>query len=76
LDVNHCITTEDDFGLVVTKGMEKMTAEGKQFINGKSHHPNMTFKSILFGKATRLRQRHQRKDFLTSLNRLKDKPIR
>ena len=54
LDVNHCITTDDDFGFV-TKDFVKPTAEGRQFINGKSHHPQSTFKSILFGEAIRLK---------------------
>jgi len=35
LDVNHCITTDDDFGFV-TKDFVKPTAEWIQFINGKS----------------------------------------
>jgi len=35
LDVNHCITTDDDFGFV-TKDFVKPTAEGRQFINRKS----------------------------------------
>ena len=48
LDVNHCVTIEDDFGFV-TKDFVKPTAEGRQFINGNSHHPQTTFKSILFG---------------------------
>jgi len=37
LDVNHCITTDEDFSFV-TKDFAKPTAEGRQFINGKSHH--------------------------------------
>jgi len=37
----------------------------------------MTFKSILFGEAIRLRCFNQRKDdYLSSLNRLKEKAIR
>ena len=53
------------------------TAEGRQFINGNSHHPQATFKSILFGEAIRLRRLNQRKDdHLNSLNRLKEKAIR
>ena len=69
LDVNHCITTDDDFGFV-TKDFVKPTADRRQFINGKSHHPQSTFKSILFGEA--LRRLNQRKeDYLCSLNRLK-----
>jgi len=36
LDVNHCITADDDFGFV-TEDFVKPTAEGRQFINGKSH---------------------------------------
>jgi len=44
---------------------------------GNSHHPQMTFKSILFGEAIRLRCFNQRKDdYLSSLNRLKEKAIR
>ena len=46
LGVNHCVTIEDDFGFV-TKDFVKPTAEGRQFINGNSHHPQTTFKSIL-----------------------------
>jgi len=76
LDVNHCITADDDFGFV-TKYFIKPTAEGRQFINGKSHHPKSTFKSILFGEAIRLRRLNQRKvDYVSSLNRLKEKAIR
>jgi len=55
----------------------KPTAEGRQFINEKSHHPKTTFKSILFGEAIKLRRLKERKeDYLSSLNRLKDKAIR
>ena len=76
LDVNHCVTIEDDFGLV-NKDFVKPTVEGRQFINGNSHHQQTTFKSILFGKAIRLRRLNQRKDdYLSSLNRLKEKAIR
>jgi len=76
LDVNHCIPTEDDFGFA-TKDFIKPTAEGRRFINGKSHHPKSTFKSILFEEAIRLRRLNQRKeDYLSSLNRLKEKAIR
>ena len=76
LDVNHCVTIEDDFGFV-TKDFVKPTGEGGQFINGNSHHPQTTFMSILFGEAIRLRRLNQRKDdYLSSLNRLKEKAIR
>jgi len=76
LDVNHCVTIEDDFGFV-TKDFLKPTAKGRQFINANSHHPQMTFKSILFGEAIRLRRLNQRRDdYLSSLNRLKEKAIR
>jgi len=71
LDVNHCVTIEDDFGFV-TKDFVKPTAEGRQFINGNSHHPQTTFKSILFGEAIRSRRLNQRKDDY----RLKEKAIR
>ena len=68
LDVNHCVTIKDDFGFV-TKDFVKPTAEVRQFINGHSHHPQMTFKSILFGEAIRLRRLNRRKDdYLSSLN--------
>jgi len=74
--VNHCVTIEDDFGFV-TKDFVKPTAEGRQFINWNSHHPQMTLESILFGEAIRLRRLNQRKDdYLSSLNRLKEKVIR
>jgi len=43
-----------------TKDFLKPTAEGRQFINGKSHHPKTTFKSILFGEAIRLRHLNRR----------------
>ena len=49
LDVNHCVTIEDDFGFV-TKDFVKPTVEGRQFINGNSHHPQTTFKSICLEK--------------------------
>ena len=75
LDVNYCVTIEDDFGFV-TKDFVKPTAEGRQFINGNSHHPQTTFKSILFGATITLRRLNQRKDdYLSSLNRLKEKAI-
>ena len=68
LDVNHCVTIEDDFGFV-TKDFVKPTAEGRQFINGNSHHPQTTFKSILFGEAVTLRRLNQRKDdYLSNLS--------
>jgi len=71
LDVNHCVTIEDDFAFV-TKDFVKPTAEVRQFINGNSHHQQTTFKSILFGEAIRSRRLNQRKDdYLSSLNRLK-----
>ena len=63
----------------VTKDFVKPTAEGRQFINGNSHHPQTTFrfKSILFGEAIRLRRLNQRKDdYLSSLNRLREEAIR
>ena len=77
VDVNHCVTIKDDFGFV-TEDFVKPTAEGRQFINGNnSHHPQTTFKSILFGEANRLRRLNQRKDdYLSSLKRLKEKVIR
>ena len=76
LDVDHCVTIEDDIGFV-TKNFVKPTAEGRQFIFGNSHHPQTTFKSILFGEGIRLRRLSQRKDdYLSSLNRLKEKAIR
>ena len=49
LDVNDCVTIEDDFGFV-TKDFVKPTVEGRQFINGNSHHPQTTFKSICLEK--------------------------
>jgi len=58
LDVNHCVTIEDDF-IFVTKDFVKPTAEGRKFINRNSHHPQTTFKSILFGEAIRLRRLNQ-----------------
>jgi len=76
LDVNHCVTIEDDFSFV-TKDCVKPTAEGRQSITGNSHHPQTTFKSILFGEAIRSRRLNQRKDdYLSSLNRLKEKAKR
>ena len=68
LDVNHCVTIEEDFGFV-SKDFVKPTTDGRQFINGNSHHLQATFKSILFGEAIRLRHLNQRKDdYLCSLN--------
>jgi len=79
LHVNHCRTTEDDFGFV-TKGHVESTAEGRQFINGKSHHPKARFnrfKSILFGEAIRLKRLNQRKeDYSPAKSDLKEKAIR
>jgi len=46
-------------------------------MNGNSHHPQTTYKSILFGEAIRLWRLNQRKDdYLSSLNQLKEKAIR
>jgi len=74
--LNHGITADDNFGFV-TKDFVKPTGEGRQFINGKSHHSQSTFESILFGEAIRLRRLNQRKeDNLSSLNRLKEQAIR
>jgi len=48
-----------------------------QFINGNSHHPLTTFKSILFGEAIRLKRLNQRKDdYFSNLNWLKEKATR
>ena len=47
LDVDPSITTEDDFGFV-TEDFVKPTAEGRHFINGRSHQPKTTFMSIVF----------------------------
>ena len=49
LDVNNCVTIEDGFGFV-TEDFVKPTAEGRQFINGNSHHPQTTFKSTCLEK--------------------------
>jgi len=69
LDVNQCVTIEDDFGFV-TKDFVKPTVKGRQFINGNSHHPQTTFVSILFGEAVRLKRLNQRKDdYLSSLRK-------
>jgi len=60
LGVNHWITLEDDFRFV-TRELVNPTAEGRQFINGRSHHPKTTLKSLLFKEAIRLRRLNQRK---------------
>jgi len=79
LDVNHCITTDNDFSFV-TKDFVKPTAERKQFTNSESHHPKSTFKSILFREAMRLRRlshlNQRKEDNLSSLNWIKEKAIR
>jgi len=47
------------------------------WFNGKSHHPQTTFKSILFGETIRMRRLNQRKKYyLSSLSRLKEQAIR
>ena len=75
LDVNHCITIDDGFGFFIVDFV-KPTAEGRQFLNGKSHHPKSIFKSIVFGEAIRLRHLNQRKeDYFSSSNRLREKAI-
>jgi len=62
--------SENDFGLV-NKDFIKPATERMQIISWKSHHPNTTFKSILFGEAIKLRRLNRRKEYyLTSLNRL------
>jgi len=71
VDANHCINAEDDFEFV-TEDVERLTDKGRQCIDGKSHHPNATFKSILFGEQIRSRQINKRKEnCFASLNRLK-----
>jgi len=63
IDLIHCINAEDAFGFI-TKDFAKVTVEGRQFINKKSHDTNATFKPIVFGETIRLRQINQRKDYL------------
>jgi len=66
LDVNYT-TTE----MIFTKDVVKPTAAGRQLINGKPQHPNVTFKSILFAEAIRSRRLSQKKvDHPNSLDRL------
>jgi len=60
LDVNYCITIEDDFGFAI-KDFVKPTPEGRQFINGNSHYLQVTFKLILFAEAITLRRLNQRR---------------
>ena len=61
--------------LLKLKGIAKAvnpTAEGRQLINGKSHHPKVTFKSFLFGDEMRMRRLNQRKEgYLSSILQLK-----
>jgi len=61
----------------ITHPQSLFKEKGRQFINGNSHHPQTTFKSFLVGEAIRLRRPKQRNDdYLSSLNRLKEKAIR
>jgi len=47
-------------------GFIKLIVEGRQLINRRLHQTNVTFKTILFGKATILRSPNERKeDYLT-----------
>jgi len=67
--LHQYVSNHDDDFCFVTKDFVKTTAEGRQFTNEKSHHPQSTFKSILFGEAIRLRRLNQRKeDYLSRLN--------
>ena len=61
LEVNYCITTEDNLRFI-TKDFVKPTAEGRQFINGKSHHKKTTFKLIVYGGAIRFKPLNHRKE--------------
>ena len=50
LDVNHCIAADSVFGFVA-KDFVKATYVGRRFIHSAPHHPQSTFKSIIFGEA-------------------------
>ena len=76
LDINHCIVPNQPCGFI-TRDFIKPTAVGRKFINGISHHPKATFKSILYGESIRLRRLNEKsEDYQQSLQRLKDKALR
>ena len=68
LDVCHHITDSSIFGFV-TKDRIKPTALDRCFLNGASHHPQATFKSIVHSEAIHLRRLNEKQsDFNESWN--------
>ena len=67
-DVCHHFTDSSIFGLV-TKDHIKPSARDMCFLNGASHHPQPTFKSIVHSEAIHLRRLNEKQsDFNESLN--------
>jgi len=62
LDICHHITHSSIFG-IVTKDPIKPSALDICFLNGASHHPQYTFKSVVHGETIRLRRLHERLKF-------------
>jgi len=76
LDVCHHITDFSIFGFV-TKDHIKPTALDRYFLNGASHHPQSTFKYIVYSEAICLRRLNERQsDFNKSLDRLFSKAFK
>jgi len=76
LDVCHHITDSSIYGFI-TKDHIKPTAPDRCFSNGASHHPQSTFRSIVYSEAVRLRRLNERQsDFNESLDRLYSKAFK
>ena len=58
----------------VAKDFQKHTATYRCFLNGASHHPPHTFRSIVYAECIRMRRLNKRdQDYLESLERLQKK---
>ena len=76
LDLHNCVTPNEKYKFI-TKDFAEATAENRCFIIGLSHHPCSTFKSIVLGKAIRMRRLNKRHvDYQSALVRLRNKALR
>ncbi|CAK8674765.1 unnamed protein product [Clavelina lepadiformis] len=72
LDELHHTTKQSSCGFI-TKGNVKFTAQGRLFLNNKSHHLIHIFKSIIYGGAKRLRRLNEiDADYTVAFQRLKE----
>ena len=76
LDVEHQIDRKSVAGFF-TRDYTKPTAMERTFLHGQSHHPPAVFKSIVFGKAVRLRRLNEQDEtYHESLLKLRNKCAR